>query len=142
MRPPDTMVLNIEGLPRRDQRRQHVRELVTLPPQPVVLLNEFGEPDGAVTEAFVHDLSGGGIRLELSAPVPKDQKLLITLDLKGDEPFDATVTVVDVLQSLSGAHIARGFFSTIDERRRRDIIRYVFREQIKKSRLAPPPATQ
>jgi c-di-GMP-binding flagellar brake protein YcgR len=138
MRPPDTLVINVDGLPRRDQRRQYVREIVTLPPQPVVTLDEFGEPDGMVVEALVNDLSGGGIRLQMDAPVPKGTKLLITIDLTGDEPFDATVTVVDALQSLNGAHIIRGHFSSIDERRRRDIIRYVFREQIKKSRLAPP----
>jgi len=140
MRPPDTMVINVDGLPRRDQRRQYVRELVRLARQPVVLLNEVGEPEGSVQEAFIHDLSGGGIRLELDSPVPKGTKLLVSLDLGRGEPFDATVTIVDGLQSLTGAHILRGFFSSIDERRRRDVIRYVFREQIKKARLAPPPA--
>jgi c-di-GMP-binding flagellar brake protein YcgR len=140
MRPPDTMVINVDGLPRRDQRRQYVREMVTLPPQPIVKLNDVGDPDGQVTEAFVHDLSGGGIRLEVHEPLPKGTKLLLTLDLGNEEPFDTTVTVVDALQTLAGAHIIRGFFSTIDERRRRDIIRYVFREQIRKSRLAPPPS--
>jgi c-di-GMP-binding flagellar brake protein YcgR len=137
MRPPDTMVINVDGLPRRDQRRQHVRELVSLPPQSVVKLGEDGEPTGPVTEASIHDLSGGGIRLELREDVPKGTKLLLTLDLH-DEPFDAEITVVDVFRTLIGGYMARGYFSSIDERRRRDIIRFVFGAQLKKSRLPPP----
>jgi c-di-GMP-binding flagellar brake protein YcgR len=138
MRPPDTMVINVEGLPRRDQRRQHVRELVSLPPQTVVQVDDAGEPCGPVMEVMVHDLSGGGARLELHIDVEKDSKLMLTLDLN-DVPFDAVLTVVDVFKTFTGASMTRGYFSTIDERRRRDIIRFVFGQQLKKSRLAAPP---
>jgi len=135
MRPPDTLVINIDGLPRRDQRRQHVRELVTLPPQPVVQLTEAGDPAGPVVEATVHDLSGGGVRIGLDMPLDKGTKFLLSLALDA-EPFDVEVTVIDGLRSLTGGHIIRGFFSEIRESDRRSIVRYVFREQIRKARLA------
>jgi c-di-GMP-binding flagellar brake protein YcgR len=103
----------------------------------MVPVNEFGDPAGDVQEITVTDLSGGGLRLELEKPVPEDQRLMITFDL-GDEPFDVIVKVVESIQTIKGRMIVRGYFDEIAERSRRDIIRFVFREQIRKSRLAPP----
>lgn len=137
MRPPDTMIVLVQGLPRKDQRRQYVRERVGLPPLPVVTVDETGEPSGQVQEATVIDLSGGGVRMELERPVRLHERVMLTLDL-GEAPFDVTVTVVEAIQTIKGRQIVRGYFSEITERCRRDIIRYVFREQIRKSRLAPP----
>jgi c-di-GMP-binding flagellar brake protein YcgR len=137
MRPPDTMVVLVQGLPRKDQRRQYVRERVGLPPMPMVPVNEFGDPAGDVQEINVTDLSGGGMRFELDKPVPADQRIMITFDL-GEEPFDVVVKIVESVQTIKGRQIVRGYFDEITERSRRDIIRFVFREQIRKSRLAPP----
>jgi c-di-GMP-binding flagellar brake protein YcgR len=137
MRPPDTMVVLVQGLPRKDQRRQYVRERVGLPPLPMVPVNEHGDPAGDMQEVTVTDLSGGGIRLEIERPVEQDQSIAITMDL-GDEPFEVIVTIVESVTTIKGRQIVRGYFSEIPERCRRDIIRFVFREQIRKSRLAPP----
>jgi len=137
MRPPDTMVVLVQGLPRKDQRRQYVREHVSLPPLPMVPIDEEGEPVGEMQEIVVKDLSGGGMRMEVDRPVPPDLRLLVTFDL-GVAPFDVTLTVVEAIQTIKGRRIVRGYFSQIEESRRRDIIRFVFREQIRKSRLAPP----
>lgn len=137
MRPPDTMVVLVQGLPRKDQRRQFVRERVAMPPLPMVPVNEHGQTVGDMQEVTVTDLSGGGMRLEMDKPLGPDQRMLVTFDL-GDAPFDVTVTVVESIQTIKGRQIVRGYFSEIEERRRRDIIRFVFVEQIRKSRLAPP----
>jgi c-di-GMP-binding flagellar brake protein YcgR len=136
MRPPDTLVILVKGLPRRDQRRQYVREMVDLPPQTIVPLNDQGEPEGEVQEVVVLDLSGGGARLELKVPVPNGSSLQLTLDL-GHVVFDCVVTVVDSLQTFTGRQIVRGAFSRISERFRRDVIRFVFSEQLRKARLTP-----
>jgi hypothetical protein len=73
----------------------------------------------------------------MDKPAAANQRVLVTFDL-GDAPFDVTMTVVESIQTITGRQIIRGYFSEIEERRRRDIIRFVFREQIRKSRLAPP----
>src|SRR5262249_20274135 len=54
-RPPDTMVILIKGLPRRDQRRQYVRERIDLPPQPLTPVDEKGEPIGPLQEVVLLD---------------------------------------------------------------------------------------
>ena len=137
MRPPDTMAILVQGLPRKDQRRQYVREAVRLPPLPMVPVDEFGDPAGDVQEITVMDLSGGGMRLELDKPIPADHRIMVTFDL-GFEPFDVIVRIVESIQTIKGRQVVRGYFDEIAERSRRDIIRFVFREQIRKSRLAPP----
>jgi c-di-GMP-binding flagellar brake protein YcgR len=137
MKPPDTMVVLVQGLPRKDQRRQYVRERVGLPPMPMVPVNEHGDPVGEVQEITVTDLSGGGMRLELDQPIPSDHRIMVTFDL-GLAPFDVIMTIVESVQTIRGRQIVRGYFSEIEERSRREIIRFVFREQIRKSRLAPP----
>src|SRR5262245_11086228 len=71
IRPPDTLVIMVRGLPRRDQRRQHVREIVDLPAQMVVTVDAEGEPTGQKQLAKIHDLSGGGVKLELRETVEK-----------------------------------------------------------------------
>jgi c-di-GMP-binding flagellar brake protein YcgR len=63
--------------------------------------------------------------------------MMVTFDL-GDAQFDVIMTIVESVQTIKGRQIVRGYFSEIAERSRRDIIRFVFREQIRKSRLAPP----
>jgi c-di-GMP-binding flagellar brake protein YcgR len=136
MRPPDTMVILVQGLPRKDQRRQYVRERVDLPPQPLVPLDEEGEPCGPVQEVVLLDMSGGGARLETSQKVPVKGSLQLTLDL-GLGPFDVVVTIVDVYETVSGRQIVRGYFAEIEERFRRDVIRFIFKEQLRKARLSP-----
>jgi hypothetical protein len=136
MRPPDTLVILVHGLPRRDQRRQYVRERVDLPPQIAVAIDAQGQAVGESQEIAIADLSGGGLRFELTEPVPARTNLRLTLDV-GTGPFDAVVCVIDTYQTMSGRHFARGCFLEISERFRIEVIRYVFREQIKKARLAP-----
>jgi hypothetical protein len=137
MRSPDTLVVMVNGLPRRDQRRQYVREMVDLPAQSFEMMGPDDEPTGPVYETVVHDLSGGGVRLEMSHQVQKDEVLLLHIDL-GHVTFDAVVTVVDVFQTINGRKFVRGSFLEIEERFRREVIRFVFREQIRKARLTPP----
>jgi hypothetical protein len=132
-----TMIVLVQGLPRKDQRRQYVRERVGLPPMPMVPVDEHGDPIGEVQEITITDLSGGGMRLELDKPLPPDHRIMVTFDL-GLAPFDVIMTIVESVQTIKGRQIVRGYFSEIEERSRREIIRFVFREQIRKSRLAPP----
>jgi len=134
MHSPDTLVIMIRGLPRRDQRRQYVREIVELPSQVVVAVDADGEPIGDRQLAKVHDLSGGGVKLELHEQVSKDSRLMLTLDL-GDVSFDIVVSVVDTFRTVSGRQFVRGAFVEIEERYRREVIRFVFREQLRKSRM-------
>jgi c-di-GMP-binding flagellar brake protein YcgR len=134
MRPPDTLVIMIKGLPRRDQRRQYVRELVELPSLVVVPVDADSEPIGNRQLAKMHDLSGGGVKLELHEPVTKDTRLMLTLEL-GDVSFDIVVAVVDTFRTVTGRQFVRGAFVEIEERFRREVIRFVFREQLRKSRL-------
>jgi hypothetical protein len=134
MRPPDTLVILVYGLPRRDQRRQYVREHVELPPQIAVELDEEGRTVGESQEVIVVDLSGGGVRFELDRPVSVQSRLQLTLDV-GTGPFDAVVRVIDTYQSMSGRLFARCCFLEISERFRIDVIRFVFREQLRKARL-------
>jgi c-di-GMP-binding flagellar brake protein YcgR len=136
LRPPDTMVVLVQGLPRKDQRRQYVRERVELPPQPLVVLDDQGEPNGSVQEITLLDMSGGGARLETSAKIPEKATVQVTLDL-GTGPFDVVIQVVDIYETVSGRQIVRGYFAEIEERFRRDVIRFIFKEQLRKARLAP-----
>jgi c-di-GMP-binding flagellar brake protein YcgR len=134
MRSPDTLVIMVKGLPRRDQRRQYVREPVELPSQVVVPVDADGEPIGDRQLAKIHDLSGGGVKLELHGQVTKDSRLMLTLEL-GDVSFDATVAVVDTFRTVRGRQFVRATFVEIEERFRREVIRFVYREQIRRSRL-------
>ncbi|HZO24559.1 MAG TPA: PilZ domain-containing protein [Chloroflexota bacterium] len=124
----------VKGLPRRDQRRQFVREIVELPAQTVVPVDADGEPIGDRQLVKVHDLSGGGVKLELHQEVQKDDLLMLNLEL-GEVSFDAIVSVVDTFRTVTGRQFVRSAFVDIEERFRREIIRFVFREQLRKSRL-------
>jgi hypothetical protein len=134
MRPPDTLVILVYGLPRRDQRRQYVREQVELPAQLAVELDASGRKVGEAQEIDVVDLSGGGIRFEVTQPVAPQSRLQLTLDV-GTGPFDVVVSVIDSYQTMSGRQFARCCFLEISERFRIDVIRFVFREQLRKARL-------
>jgi hypothetical protein len=134
MRPPDTLVILVYGLPRKDQRRQYVREHVEMAPQIAVEVDEANEPVGASQEIIVVDLSGGGIRFEMDRPVAAQARLQLTLDV-GTGPFDSVVRVIDTYQTMSGRQFARACFLEISERFRIEIIRFVFRQQLKKARL-------
>lgn len=139
MRPPDTLVILVKGLPRRDQRRQYVRERVDLPPQIALPLDGEGREIGALQEVVLLDLSGGGVRMELSEPVPEDAILQLTLDV-GTGPIEILVKIVGSYRTVTGRQIVRGYFREINERSRRDVIRFIFREQLRKARLAPGPS--
>ena len=134
IRPPDTLVIMVKGLPRRDQRRQFVREIVELPAQTVVPVDADGEPIGDRQLVKIHDLSGGGVKLELHQEVQKDDLLMLNLELV-EVSFDAIVSVVDTFRTVTGRQFVRSSFVDIEERFRREIIRFVFREQLRKSRL-------
>lgn len=134
MRPPDTLVILVYGLPRRDQRRQYVREHVEMAPQTVLELDETNNPVGTSQEIIVVDLSGGGIRFELDRTLSAGARLQLTLDV-GSGPFDSIVRVIDIYQTMSGRQFARACFLEISERFRIDVIRFVFKQQLKKARL-------
>jgi c-di-GMP-binding flagellar brake protein YcgR len=135
MRPPDTMVILIKGLPRRDQRRQYVRERIDLPPQTLIPIDEDGEPVGPLQEVVLLDLSGGGARIELGSPIPEGCLLKLELDVGGG-PFDVILSPVGTYQTVTGRQITRGYFTELSENNRRDVIRFVFREQLRKARLS------
>jgi c-di-GMP-binding flagellar brake protein YcgR len=134
IRPPDTLVIMVQGLPRRDQRRQHVHEIVDLPAQMVVAVDVQGEPIGEKQLAKIHDLSGGGVKMELHEHVEKNDLLMLYLEI-GEVQFDAVVAVIDAFRTIQGRQFVRCAFVEIEERFRREVIRYVFREQLRKSRL-------
>ena len=112
---------------------QFVREIVELPAQTVVPVDADGEPIGDRQLVKVHDLSGG-VKLELHQEVQKDDLLMLNLEL-GEVSFDAIVPVVDTFRTVTGRQCVRSAFVDIEERFRREIIRFVFREQLRKSRL-------
>lgn len=134
IRSPDTLVVMAKGAPRRDQRRQHVRELVELPAQTVFPVDADGEPIGDRQLVKIHDLSGGGVKMELHRDVAKNDLLLLNLEL-GEVSFDAIVCVVDAFRTVRGRQFVRCAFVEIEERYRREVIRFVFREQLRKSRM-------
>lgn len=117
---------------------QFVREIVELPAQTVVPVDADGEPIGEPIGdrqlVKIHDLSGGGVKLELHQEVQKDDLLMLNLEL-GEVSFDAIVPVVDTFRTVTGRQFVRSVFVDIEERFRREIIRFVFRDQLRKSRL-------
>ena len=128
-RPPDTLVVAPTGYARRDQRRHYVREIVELPSMQARLLFEEGYELGEPFLIWPMDLSGGGIRFRVTEPLPAcEVRVRIMVSLGGD-PFAVVAQPVGTYQTPGGEHVVRAFFTQIEERRRREIIQYVFRRQ-------------
>lgn len=109
----------------RMQRRQFVRSATSLPAQVEVAL------DGRFSRAYpgvLEDLSGGGCKLRFSPPIPVGTPVRIYFDL----PQGGQVQMLGKVVRCLGGHARNGAFETgisftsIHERDRDRIVRYVF----------------
>ena len=136
-RPPDILVLAPTGYARRDQRRHYVREIVDLPSTMARLVSAEGYDLGEPFLIWPVDLSGGGIRFRVKEQMPTGEfRVRITVNL-GADPFEVVAQPVGTYTTPGGEHIVRAFFAEISERRRRDIIQFVFRQQQLRPHVTP-----
>jgi PilZ domain-containing protein len=140
--PIDLMEVVVTGEPVWTQRRQYVREFVSLPVTPATLVSSDEDPSPTFPIRF-RDLSGGGISAWCQRQLARGDRVEVTIELGDGPPLTTEVTLVEcvdepqppVVRGQEFPYVLRGPFSNLLERDRRRLVQYVFRLQVARRRV-------
>jgi hypothetical protein len=129
-----SLQLAVTGRASRIQRRLDVRAQVSLPPMSAVRLSENDVPLGLVGVRLL-DLSAGGACFQIPQSESTD-RLRLMLRLNDDDP-----PLTPTIEILESGLVSRGRFLAMPENERRQIVQYVYRQELAERRETPGAST-
>jgi hypothetical protein len=123
-----SLQLSVSGRVSRVQRRHDVRAQVDLPPMSAVRLGAGDVPLGLVGVRLL-DLSAGGACFEIPEQLGSVERLRLMLRLESDQP-----PLTPTIEILETGVVTRGRFATMPESERRQIVQFVYRQELAERR--------
>ncbi len=139
---PETFALRLSPDWQRLQQRAffrisaHGRQARVIRPHRKQKAAEDGRADGEVVHELL-DLSAGGMRFRSSVDYADDEEVVVHLDLPGEERFVMRARVVrnpNQAAQVGGRSNVAVAFVGLDERTRSHLLRWLYREQVRRHR--------